>query len=55
MEGAHQNGNEAMPLWFGAIVSILFFVLECQLVTTLQLAGSYAGLDNRWLNIAALS
>ncbi|KJA18390.1 hypothetical protein HYPSUDRAFT_45241 [Hypholoma sublateritium FD-334 SS-4] len=38
MEGAHQNGTEAMPLWFGAV-----------------LAGSYAGLDNRWLNIAALS
>jgi hypothetical protein len=21
MEGAHMNGNEAMPLWFAAVVS----------------------------------
>ncbi|KAF8962618.1 hypothetical protein BDZ97DRAFT_1106939 [Flammula alnicola] len=38
LEGAHNNGNEAMPLWFAAV-----------------LAGNFAGLDNRWLNIMTAS
>ncbi|KAF5310860.1 hypothetical protein D9619_007856 [Psilocybe cf. subviscida] len=38
LEGAHQNGNEANPLWMAAV-----------------LAGNFAGLETRWLNIMAAS
>jgi hypothetical protein len=58
MEGANQNGNEALPLWMTAVVRSSVYTIaheRSRSVVVSQLAGVYAGLDNRTMNLASIA
>ena len=55
MEGAHMNGNEAMPLWFAAVVSTRAQITHTFSRCVVKIAGNLVGMDHRYLNVLAAS